>query len=116
MKKAESIAKNINILEDFCGKRDIAELTQDATMQYRMEAGLRKYVDSDVKIINYAVYSAKVIADNSALAYENAIWGMWDIDRYISLLMGEIPRLTDDNSYSLLKRPSCFREKRKEAL
>lgn len=26
------------------------------------------------------------------------IWGMWDIDRYISLLMGEIPRLSDDEN------------------
>ena len=65
-------------------------------MQHRMEAGLRKYVGSEVKIINYAVYSAKVIVDHSVLVYENAIWGMWDIDRYISLLMGEIPRLSDD--------------------
>ena len=26
------------------------------------------------------------------------IWGMWEIDRYISLLMGEIPRLSDDEN------------------
>lgn len=73
-------------------------LSQDATMQYRMEAGLRKYVSNSVKIINYAVYSTKVIVDNSALTYENEIWGMWDINRYISLLLGEIPRLTDDEN------------------
>lgn len=75
-------------------------ISQDATMQRRMEAGLRKYVNSDVKIINYAVYAANVIALNSALAYETEIWGMWEIERYIRLLMGEIPRLTDDaNGY-----------------
>lgn len=71
-------------------------LSQDATMQHRMEAGLRKYVNNDVQIINYAVYSAKIIVKNNHLAYENEIWGMWDIERYISLLMGEIPRLSDN--------------------
>ena len=33
-------------------------LSQDATMQRRREAGLRKYVNEDVTIINYAVYAA----------------------------------------------------------
>lgn len=67
-------------------------------MQYRMEAGLRKYVGDDVAIINYAAYQAKVIVDHSALAYEKELAGMWEIDRYISLLMGEIPRLSDDET------------------
>lgn len=75
-------------------------ISQDATMQYRMEAGLRKYVSNNIKIINYAVYSAKVVVENSALTYKEEIWGMWDINRYMSLLMGEIPRLSDDvNGY-----------------
>lgn len=75
-------------------------LSQDATMQHRMEAGLRKYVNDDMQIINYAVYSAKVIVENNELIYEKEIWGMWDIERYISLLMGEIPRLSDnENGY-----------------
>lgn len=53
---------------------------------------------NDIQIINYAVYSAKVVVDNFALAYEKEIWGMWEINRYISLLMGEIPRLSDDEN------------------
>ena len=32
------------------------------------------------------------------LCFENYIFGMWDIDRYITLLMGEIARLTDDEN------------------
>ena len=73
-------------------------LSQDATMQNRMDAGLKKYVGNDIQIINYAVYSANVIVENGSLAYEKAIWGMWDMERYISLLMGEIPRLSDDEN------------------
>lgn len=75
-------------------------LSQDATMQYRMEAGLRKYVGDTIQIINYSVYSAKVIATDTGLIYEKEILGMWEMNRYISLLMGEIPRLSDDaNGY-----------------
>lgn len=70
-------------------------LAQDATMQHRMEAGLRKYAP-DMNIINYAVYDAKVVLKNSEPVFEKEIWGMWDMNRYINLLMGEIVRLSDD--------------------
>lgn len=63
-------------------------------MQCRMEAGLRKYI-TDILIINFSTYKANVIIKNSQLVYEEYIKGMWDMNRYITLLMGEIPRLTD---------------------
>jgi len=72
-------------------------LCQDATMQLRMDAGLRKYVDDAVEIINYAAYNINVVVFNGELVYEKDILGMWNMERYISLLMGEIPRLTDDS-------------------
>jgi len=69
-------------------------------MQHRMEVGLHKYISDDITIINYATYTAKVIMKNNELVYENDILGMWDMERYITLLMGEIPRLSDDvNGY-----------------
>ena len=71
-------------------------LTQDAAMQRRMDAGLRKFAEPDAQIINYAAYHAHVIVKDDALAFEENIPGMWDMDRYVSLLMGEIPRLTDN--------------------
>ena len=71
-------------------------LCQDASMQRRMDAGLRKYISEDVTIINYASYSAEVFYDGKELAYKDDIHGMWAIERYVNLLMGEIPRLTDD--------------------
>ena len=98
--KSTNCGNNITYLLDLLKENGISFqsiiLCQDATMQQRMEAVLRKYVSDDVEIINYAVYSAKVIAKNSALEYDKKIGGMWDINRYISLLMGEIPRLSDD--------------------
>lgn len=75
-------------------------LTQDATMQLRMAAVLRKYAQNDLKIINYAAYQATVIGSEDNLAYAENIHGMWQMDHYLELLMGEIPRLTDDiNGY-----------------
>lgn len=102
--KSTNCGNNITYLLDLLKENGIdfssIIISQDATMQYRMEAGLRKYVSNNIKIINYAVYSAKVVVENSALTYKEEIWGMWDINRYISLLMGEIPRLSDDvNGY-----------------
>jgi hypothetical protein len=77
-------------------------IVQDSTMQCRMDAGFRKYLqDSKVEVINFASYQVKVEVKNEKLVIEpTGIWGMWDIERYISLLMGEIPRLIDDaNGY-----------------
>ena len=72
-------------------------LCQDATMQRRMEAGLRKY-RPEARIVNFASYRATVRATDGGLEYAEEIDGMWDVERYMTLLMGEIPRLTDDES------------------
>lgn len=71
-------------------------ICQDATMQYRMYAGLRKYVSEDIIIINYAAYQAHVIVQDGELTYSSDIVGMWKTDRYIELLLGEISRLSDN--------------------
>lgn len=70
-------------------------LTQDASMQRRMDAGLRKHAPG-AAIVNYAAYAAQVVSENGELRYARDIPGMWPVARYRSLLMGEIPRLRDD--------------------
>lgn len=70
-------------------------LSQDATMQRRMSAVMRKY-RPELQIINYATYRAEVVRKNGDISFSSDIKGMWDMDRYISLIMGEIPRLMDD--------------------
>ena len=67
-------------------------LTQDGSMQRRMGATLRKFAP-DTQIIHFSCYEAQVKED---LSYTQAIPGMWDIDHYITLLLGEIARLRDD--------------------
>lgn len=71
-------------------------LAQDATMQRRMEAGFLRHMPLGVTVVNYATYTVKVVAREGNLAYEEEIPGMWGMERYVSLLMGEIPRLMDD--------------------
>lgn len=71
-------------------------LIQDASMQLRMSAVIKKYIDKSIEVINYAAYKVKVINKDSKLIYDNYPLGMWNIDRYINLLMGEIPRLKDN--------------------
>ena len=101
--KSTNCGNNITYLLDLIDQKNIncrsMILTQDATMQRRMTAGLKKY-RPEILAINFAAYQAKVVERDSILAYNGKILGMWDINRYVSLLLGEIPRLTDDlNGY-----------------
>lgn len=99
--KSTNCGNNITFLLELLEKEKIAcnhmILSQDATMQYRMEMGMRKY-RPDMDIINFATYHAVVQEQNGSLNYNTDIWGMWDMERYISLLLGEIPRLKDDEN------------------
>ena len=88
----------LNLMEDKRIPCKSIILCQDATMQKRMEAGFRKYRPEGITVINYASYSATVSAGADGLGISEKIHGMWEIDRYINLLMGEIPRLRDDEN------------------
>ena len=100
--KSTNCGSNIIYLLDLLKENNIKYssiiLCQDATMQRRMDAGLRKYAPDDLIIINYPSYQASVIGSNDNLIYSERIHGMWNIDRYVNLLMGEIPRLKDDQN------------------
>lgn len=100
--KSTNCGNNITYLLELLKSEEIPYssiiICQDATMQRQMEAGLRKYVGDEVKIINYASYYAEVVFDGEQLSYRNEIHGMWTIDRYVNLLMSGIPRLTDDEN------------------
>ena len=98
--ESTNCGNNITNLLQLLSKHHIAHrsmiLCQDATMQMRMDAGMRKHCPSQTVIINYAAYAATVMFKEGRLTYAENIWGMWDMDRYITLLMSEIIRLTDD--------------------
>lgn len=101
-KESTNCGNNITYLLELLKKQNISFksiiLCQDATMQNRMDAGLCKYVEKETVIINYAAYAAQVRAQGEDLVFTEDIHGMWDLDRYVNLLMGEIPRLSDDGN------------------
>lgn len=72
-------------------------LMQDASMQRRMAAGLLKCRPT-AQVINYATYRAHFINDHGRPAFDQYPNGMWTVERYQSLLLGEIPRLRDDQA------------------
>ena len=91
-----NITNMLRLLEEQGVRCNSFILAQDATMQRRMEAGLRLH-RPDALIINYAAYAARMDETAAELRYEGEpINGMWTPQRYLDLLMGEIPRLTDD--------------------
>ncbi len=102
-RKSTNCGNNVIYAMDVMKQSDINPsniiIVQDATMQCRMDAGFRKCLkDSETEIINFASYNVKVEVKNEKLVIEPSdIWGMWDIERYISLLLGEIPRLIDNS-------------------
>lgn len=97
--RSTNCGNNITYLRDLLVGRGVpcrsVILAQDATMQRRMAAGAALEMPG-VQVVNYATYQTEVIVCADGLGYDREPLGMWDIDRYRTLLMGEIPRLTDD--------------------
>ena len=96
---------NIEYLLDLLDEERVAPksvvLCQDAAMQRRMDATWRKQIAdrpryAATRVINWAFYQAEVVWADDELTYANAPEGMWDIDRYLSLLVGDVARLVDD--------------------
>lgn len=71
---------------------DSVLLMQDATMQLRMHATLRKAAPA-VTIVDYATYHVQMADD---LQFLTEPVGMWTLPHYLTLLCGELPRLRDD--------------------
>ena len=92
---------NVTYLRDLLAERGVrcesAIFSQDATMERRMIAEAEKEMPG-VRVAGFATYDVRMVARDGCLAYEDAPLGMWAPERYLSLLMGEIPRLTDDEN------------------
>ncbi|MGQ2375728.1 YdcF family protein [Companilactobacillus zhachilii] len=100
--KSTNCGNNITYLLDLLHQKRIdfqsIILAQDATMQKRMAACLAKYIDSKKEIINFATYQNELTISHNQLTFTREVPGMWTPERYMKLLMGEIPRLTDDKN------------------
>lgn len=79
-------------------------LVQDPTMQRRSAASFAKAwhdLGCSVTIANYPTFVPRVKLENNSLVFSNGhIKGLWPMERFVSLVLGEIPRLRDDaNGY-----------------
>lgn len=75
-------------------------IMQEPSMQRRMAAVFHKELsdDSGTLIINYAPYLPHLTAANGRLSFLRQYWGLWDIEHYITLLLGDVSRLRDDEN------------------
>lgn len=116
-RRSTNCGNNISYLRELLADNGVScktlILSQDATMQLRMEA-ICRHDWPQVEPVSFAAYRARVVAgevpatgDKSlpgsadpfhALTFDPAPLGMWASRRYLTLLMGEIPRLTDDEN------------------
>lgn len=73
-------------------------IVQDSTIQKRMDAGFKKCISEDASTMNFISYDVNVVNENGHLKYYKDILGIWDINRYMTLLTGDISRLIDDEN------------------
>lgn len=96
--ESTNCGNNITYLLDLLEEKQIPcrsmILCQDATMQRRMLAGLKKQAP-DLFAISCPAYEVHIEESHGQPAFVESIHGMWTMERCISLLMGEIPRLSD---------------------
>jgi uncharacterized SAM-binding protein YcdF (DUF218 family) len=88
-----------NILKKENRKPKSIILIQDPTMQLRTYASFEKVWEEDLNItfISFAPFIPLLRLKNGALEFQNKnVKGLWSIDRFLSLIMGEIPRLLDN--------------------
>ena len=97
--RSTNCGNNITYLRDLLAVHGVPcrslILAQDATMQRRMAAGAALEMPG-VRVASFATYRVRVVARGGSLGFDDEPLGMWDVRRYQELLMGEIPRLTDD--------------------
>lgn len=74
-------------------------LIQDPTMQRRTDATFRHVWQSQnnkVRFWNWPVLTPQLKQEGDKIAFTDNRIGLWSVDRFISLLTGEIPRLRDN--------------------
>lgn len=94
----DNARKALELLDDLKLKYNSIMLIQDPTMQLRTYAAFLKYTKEkeNITIINYSPFIPKVNIEGE---FENkGINGIWTMDRYEDLIIGEIPRLRDDEN------------------
>lgn len=76
-------------------------LSQDAVMQRRMDVTWKRQVAdrplfAKARVVNWPAYEAELACEEGRLVWRQAPEGIWPMEKYLQLLLGEVERLTDD--------------------
>jgi len=91
-----NVTFSLALLRDRGVPHDRLLLVQDATMQQRVGAGFRLHARPGTGLLNYASHRTTVAAVGGRLVPVDPPVGMWEVDHYVTLLLGEVRRLRDD--------------------
>jgi uncharacterized SAM-binding protein YcdF (DUF218 family) len=97
----ENAAFSRRVLEASGTAMDTIVVVQDPTMQRRTDATFRHaWRDRpETAFMSWPTFTPQVAATEGRLAFARQdIAGLWPMDRFLSLILGEIPRLRDDAS------------------
>ena len=51
---------------------------------------------ASTRVVNWPAYEAELAARDGSLVWAQAPEGIWPMEKYLQLLLGEVDRLTDD--------------------
>ena len=91
----------LRTLRDHGVEADSLILMQDPTMQRRTDATFRKVwreADLTAGIVNDPTWVPQLSLYDGELDFTRRVAGCWPVERFTSLVMGEIPRLRDDEA------------------
>ncbi|WP_426566514.1 ElyC/SanA/YdcF family protein [Angustibacter sp. McL0619] len=99
-RRSTNCGNNISLAQDVVRQAGLAPrsviLVQDRTMQRRMSAGFgRLWTLGQPTLVSFAAYEQEFTVVDGRLAHLQDVWGSWSVPRYVSLLLGEVERLTD---------------------
>ena len=91
----------LRTLQDHGAETDSLILMQDPTMQRRTDATFRKVwreAGLTAGIVNDPTWVPQLTLCDGELMFTRRVAGCWPVERFISLVMGEISRLRDDKA------------------
>jgi uncharacterized SAM-binding protein YcdF (DUF218 family) len=91
----------LRTLQDHGVEADSLILMQDPTMQRRTDATFRKVwreAGLTAGIVNDPTWVPQLSLCDGGLEFARRVAGCWPVERFTSLVMGEIPRLRDDEA------------------
>ncbi len=96
----ENARFSIALLNQLAERVHTTIVVQDPTMQRRTMATFRRITGDNPdapRWLSYPGFVPQLGNDAGSVTFANPLTGLWPVERYLSLLTGELPRLRDDS-------------------